>query len=134
MVDVTAVVNSQYPHLLYKRTSEGEAVQDEHGGWSASPGTWAKFSSCREEPNGKGTTIATAGGKFTTFSSAVYIPQSVTERITEGTEVIIAESELDTTKLDDSQYIKDLVNKGTVRLTGTCLKYDRGRLHSRLWV
>lgn len=33
---VTDVASRQYPHYLYKRTSNGEAVQDANGSWQAS--------------------------------------------------------------------------------------------------
>lgn len=137
MVNVTDVINRQYPHHLYRRESAAEATQNELGGWSESEAAWRYCGTCREETNGKGATIATAGGKFTTFSALIQIPQGATERIPEGTEVIVTDTQLeaaDVEQLDDRGKVQELVSKGTVRIAGTCLKYDAGRLHSRLWV
>lgn len=137
MVNIADVINNQYPHRLYIRASQGEATQDDHGAWRESGAGWRLYGACREETNGKGSTIATGGGKFTTFSALIQIPQGATERIPEGTEVIAADVELDAAtvaRLDDSGMVQELVSKGTVRIAGTCLKFDLGRLHSRLWV
>lgn len=137
MVNLADVINRQYPHHLYKRISAGEAVQDEHGSWSASEAAWVYCGTCREETNGKGATIATAGGKFTTFSALIQIPQATAERIPEGTEVLVSEEILDASEvetLDDRSKVQELINSGAVRIAGTCLKFDFGRLHSRLWV
>lgn len=137
MVNIADVINNQYPHRLYYRASEGEATQDEHGAWLQSTASWKLYGACREETNGKGATIATAGGKFTTFSALIQIPQGSGARIPEGTEIIATDKELDAAtiaSLDDRQLVQELVNEGTVRIAGTCLKFDLGRLHSRLWV
>ena len=137
MVNIADVINNQYPHRLYYRASEGEATQDDHGAWRESEAGWKLYGACREETNGKGSTIATGGGKFTTFSALIQIPQGAGERIPEGTEVIAADKELDAAtvaRLDDANLVQELVNEGTVRIAGTCLKFDLGRLHSRLWV
>lgn len=137
MVNIANVINNQYPRRLYIRASQGEATQDDHGAWRESGAGWRLYGACREETNGKGSTIATGGGKFTTFSALIQIPQGAGERIPEGTEVIAADVELDAAtvaRLDDRGMVQELVNKGTVRIAGTCLKFDLGRLHSRLWV
>ena len=91
---VTDVVNRQYPHYLYKRTSSGEAVQDANGSWHTSGGAWTFHSRCREETNGKGTQIQAASGKFVTFASLIQIPVGV-EIIPEGTEIAVADESLD---------------------------------------
>lgn len=137
MVNISTVINSQYPHRLYYRASEGEATQDSHGGWRESTATWRPYGACREETNGKGTTIATAGGTYTTFSATVMIPQGAPGRIPEGTEVIITDRELDddtVANFDDRSMVQDLISQGVVRASGSCLKFDLGRLHSRLWL
>ena len=112
-------------------------MQDDHGAWRESEAGWKLYGACREETNGKGSTIATAGGQFTTFSALIQIPQGADTRIPEGTEIIATDKELDAAtvgRLDDAKLVQELVNEGTVRAAGTCLKFDRGRLHSRLWV
>ena len=137
MVNIADVINNQSPHRLFYRASQGEATQDDHGAWIEGDAGWKLYGACREETNGKGSTIATAGGKFTTFSALIQIPQGAGDRIPEGTEVIATDKELDAATiaaLDDRGLVQELVNKGTVRIAGTCLKFDLGRLHSRLWV
>lgn len=127
MVNLADVINNQYPHRLYYRASEGEATQDDHGAWRESEAGWKLYGACREETN----------GKFTTFSALIQTPQGAGARIPEGTEVIATDKELDATtvaRLDDAKLVQELVNEGTVRVAGTCLKFDLGRLHSRLWV
>jgi hypothetical protein len=133
MVAIRRVIAEQYPHHLYTRTGANEATQDEHGGWAESGGQWQHCGRCREETNGKGTSAAVGGGQFTTYSATIYLPQGAA-RIPEGTEVIVADTELDPADLDDKDRIRELVNGGLVRIAGTCLKFDTGRLHSRLWV
>lgn len=130
---VTDVVNRQYPHYLYKRTSSGEAVQDANGSWHTSGGAWTFHSRCREETNGKGTQIQAASGKFVTFASLIQIPVGV-ERIPEGTEVAIADEPLEPSALLDQESMAEAKITGKVRISGECLKFDKGRLHSRLWV
>ena len=120
---VTSVVNNQYPHYLYKRTTGGEAVQN----------AWAFHSKCREETNGKGTQINTASGKFVTFSSLVQIPVGV-ERIPEGVEIAVTEEPLEPSALLDQTVMEEAKISGLVRVSGECLKFDKGRLHCRLWV
>lgn len=48
---VTDVASRQYPHYLYKRTSNGEAVQDANGSWKVFDAEWTLHSICREETN-----------------------------------------------------------------------------------
>ena len=129
---VTDVVNRQYPHYLYKRTTGGEAIQDANGSWDTPDGEWSFHSRCREETNGKGTQIE-AGGKFVTFSSLVQIPAGV-ERIPEGVEIAVTEEPLEPSALLDQTVMEEAKISGLVRVSGECLKFDKGRLHCRLWV
>lgn len=130
---VTDVVNRQYPHYLYKRTTDGEAVQDANGSWQTSGGAWTYHSPCREETNGKGTQIQAANGKFVTFASLIQIPVGV-ERIPEGVEVAVAEEPLEPSVLLDQAFMAEAKISGIIRISGECLKFDKGRLHCRLWV
>ena len=140
MVNIADVINNQYPHQLYMRESAAEAEQDEHGSWvppADKPAGWKRYGECREETNGRGSTIRTAGGEFTTFSATVQIPQAYRDRIPEGSEIAVADRELTAAEiatLDDPQACQQLIGAGVLRITGPCLKHDIGRLHSRLWV
>lgn len=129
---VTDVVNRQYPHYLYKRTTGGEAIQDANGSWDTPDGEWSFHSRCREETNGKGTQIE-AGGKFVTFSSLVQIQAGV-ERIPEGVEIAVTEEPVEPSMLLDQAKTAEAKISGLVRISGECLKFDKGRLHCRLWV
>ena len=130
---VTNVVKNQYPNYLYKRTTGGEAVQNANGSWETTASTWSFHSRCREETNGKGTQINTASGKFVTFSSLVQIPAGV-ERIPEGVEIAVTEEQLEPSALLDQTVMEEAKISGLVRVSGECLKFDKGRLHCRLWV
>jgi hypothetical protein len=56
------------------------------------------------------------------------------ERIPEGTEVAIADEPLEPSALLDQESMTEAKITGKVRISGECLKFDKGRLHSRLWV
>lgn len=130
---VTDVASRQYPHYLYKRTSEGEATQDANGSWIETAERWELHSRCREETNGKGTQLQTTNGKFVTFASLVQLPAG-TERIPEGVEVAVLEQPLEPSALLDQEAMAQAKITGVIRITGECLKFDKGRLHCRLWV
>jgi hypothetical protein len=110
----------QYPHYLYI-LSVPSATQDANGNWinnNQDSSSWTYHSVCREETNGKGSTINGADGKAVVYSSSVYLPKSAGD-IKEGTIVVV------------SQF-----NDPTdgVRIKGAALKFDRGQLSKRLWV
>lgn len=135
MVSVTEVINSQYPHWLYARMAHGEAVQDEQTGrWQGEQLGWLKLCRCREETNGKGNQIQAAGGEFITFSAIVQLPKG-TPVIEPGTEVVVSDFnyQIEGT-FDNPDVMTSAPLNGSFRLKGICLKYDAGRLHSRLWV
>ena len=106
----------QYPHFLYI-IQPGESMQDEDGNWTETDNETVYIGPCREETSGKGNELRTAGGRFITYTSVIQLPKGST-RIQEGTTIIVS---------DDA-------NCNSVRIKGTCLKYDAGQLHSRLWV
>ena len=133
MVDISAVINNQYPHFLYKRTS-GEAVQDANGSWVTEEEPAFTFcGSCREETNGKGSKVQAANGEYREFSSLVQIPV-VVQRIPEGTEIVVTTEEIPADELLSEDFVDRAKAEGIVRISGECLKYDEGRLHNRLWV
>ena len=105
---VTDVASRQYPHYLYKRTSNGEAVQD-------------------------ATQIQAANGKFVTFASLIQIPKGV-QRIPEGMEIAVADEPLEPSRLLNQETMEEAKISGIIRISGVCLKFDKGRLHCRLWV
>jgi hypothetical protein len=110
----------QYPHYLYILTVPA-STQDASGNWVNNTGnstSWTFHSVCREETNGKGSTINGPDGKSIVYSSAVYLPKSA-GNIKEGATVVI------------SQF-----NDPTdgVRIKGQALKFDNGQLSKRLWV
>lgn len=120
---VTDVASRQYPHYLYKRTSNGEAVQDANGSWKAFDAEWTLHSICREETN----------GKFVTFASLIQIPKGV-QRIPEGMEIAVADEPLEPSRLLNQETMEEAKISGIIRISGVCLKFDKGRLHCRLWV
>ena len=133
MVDISAVINNQYPHFLYKRNS-GEAVQNANGSWVKQGTTAYEFcGACREETNGKGSKVQAANGVFREFSSLVQIPVGV-QRIPEGTEIVVTTVEVEAERLQSENFVETAKAEGIVRISGECLKFDEGRLHNRLWV
>lgn len=133
MVNISAVINNQYPHFLYKRTS-GEAVQNANGSWATdNAAAYELCGACREETNGKGNKVQAANGVFREFSSLVQIPVGVTP-IPEGTEIVVTTVEADTEMLESEDFVEIAKAEGIVRISGECLKFDEGRLHNRLWV
>lgn len=133
MVDISAVINNQYPHFLYKRNS-GEAVQNANGSW-VKQGTTAYelCGACREETNGKGSKVQAANGVFREYSSLVQIPVGV-QRIPEGTEIVVTTVEVEAERLQSENFVETAKAEGIVRISGECLKFDEGRIHNRLWV
>jgi hypothetical protein len=114
------VANYQYPQYLYCK-STGEAAQGPNGSWAGASPEWILVGICREETNGKGTSIQTADGRFLVFSSLVYLPRG-SAKVQEGSEILIMKEKA------------EVVNEGEAILKGTCLKFDDGRLHCRMWV
>lgn len=106
----------QYRHYLFAVTTD-ESTQDEDGYWSDEEQKAVFLSMCREETNGQGSEVQTADGTYRKFSSLIQIPKGALT-IDEGTSVFVAENE----------------DGSGVRIKGTALKFDKGELHSRLWV
>lgn len=107
----------QYPHFLFVR-AVGSSTQDSEGNWVPASDTVALHSVCREETNGKGTTINGTDGKAIVYSSMVYLPRTAL-RIKEGTEVFVCETE---------------DGLGIIRIKGQVLKFDANQLNARIWV
>lgn len=108
-------IYDQYPHYLYKDTEDG----------------WVFVTKCREETNGKGGHIKNGDSESYLYSSIVQMPAGVT-KIPEGIEVLASGRELTATELAGD--LQTLVEDGTIRMRGTCAKFDPGRLHCRMWV
>lgn len=126
---VTAT-HQYYQYLFVRR--EAEAVQLPNGSWDASGGGWELVAACREETNGKGATIVTANGQTRVFGSLIQLPKG-TSRINEGTEVAVLREAVDAAMITDD-FIEASRITGLVVATGTCQKFDLGRLHCRLWI
>lgn len=107
----------QYPHFLFLVESGTESVQDEYGNWSDAEPKNKFISVCREETNGKGTQIQTAGGKFILFAALIQLPKDCGQIDTGAT-----------------VFISNDADGNDIRVRGTVLKFDEGQLHSRLWV
>lgn len=103
-------VLEQYPHYLYRDTEDG----------------WVYVGRCREETNGKGGHIRTADMEVYTFSSIVQMPAG-TPKIPEGVEIAVLEKPSEMPNGPSSLTM-------SLRILGTCAKFDPGRLHCRMWV
>lgn len=123
------VTMPQYYQHLYRLTN-GEAVQGANGQWTQQSASWVYVGLCREETNGKGSSVATADGQVLVFSSLVQMPTG-TARIDEGTRVLITRSQHDT--ITETMITQGKLS-GEVVATGRCMKFDSGRLHCRMWL
>ena len=127
------VTTHQYPQYLYALQT-GEAIQNPTtGGWKTAEPEWVLKGICREETNGKGHTIHTAGGNSIVFSSLIQLPAG-TERINEGTEIAVTREEIEPAQLLSPDFVKQAKITGLIIVKSKCLKYDFGRLHCRLWI
>lgn len=106
----------QYPHFLFVKTVT-ESTQDNNGNWTDPSETLVLHSACREQPNGKGSFVNGPDGKAIIFSSVIHLPLE-TEKISEGSEVLVSSSE----------------SGSDIRINGQVIKYDTGQLHCRLWL
>lgn len=92
-------------------------MQDEFGNWVSGDSRKELYSRCREETNGRGDALDTAGGKHIVFKALVQLPRG-RNGVAEGTTVTVS---------DD----KDCES---IRIRGEVLKSDKGQLHTRLWL
>lgn len=127
---MVTTTHQYYQYLFVSRDSE--AVQLPNGSWGTSGVGWELVAACREETNGKGTTIVTANGETRVFASLIQLPRG-TARINEGTEVAVLREAVDAAMITDD-FIEASRITGLVVATGTCQKFDLGRLHCRLWI
>lgn len=127
------ITSYQYPQYLYAFNNGEDAEQKTNGSWKKTVPSWELKAACREETNGKGSTIQTANGKTLVFASLIQIPKG-TARINEGTEVLVTREEVEPNQLLEPGFIDSAKISGLVVAKGICEKYDYGRLHCRLWI
>jgi hypothetical protein len=127
------ITSYQYPQYLYAFNNDEDAEQLPNGSWKETVPSWELKAACREETNGKGSTIHTANGKTLVFASLIQLPKG-TARINEGTEVLVTREEVDPNQLLEPGFIDSAKISGLVVAKGICEKYDYGRLHCRLWI
>ena len=133
MVDISAVITNQYPHYLYTRTSGGDAVQDENGSWVDAEPTAQFIGVCRDETGGRGSEANVAQAVFRDYTSLIQAPAD-TVHITEGTEVFVTDTKIEAEQLLDGDFVESATLSGVIRISGTISKFDKGRLHCRIWV
>jgi hypothetical protein len=126
-------LNPQYPHALYALTTP-EATRNANGSWVQAEPSWSLVGACREETNGKGSTITTTDGHALLFTALIQLPKG-TARVNEGTEVAVADETLTAAEIADlGANLEAWRRSGKIRIAGTCAKFDKGRLHCRLWI
>lgn len=119
------MVVSQYNHYVYIQV-HGATTVDENDDLVADEPTWELLCKGREEPNGRGEEIQTEGMKTYRFASLVQMPRG-TAKVKVGTRVMVTECEQDPLGLANGS-VKGL------RIAGTCMKFDNGQLHCRMWL
>ena len=122
--------NQYYQHLYVLLCAPGTTA--DNGDYIPGRSEWVYWGCCREETNGRGQVIKTTDQEAYKFSSLVQMPAGM-PRIPEGTRIAVSDMELNTGGLTN-QVLSDLQKTGTVRLSGSCHKFDSGRLHCRMWV
>lgn len=125
-------ISPQYNHFLYVLDSD-EGVYDEEGLLMGSASSWTFWAMCREETNGSGSYIYAAGKGNYQYSALIQMPVG-TQYITDGTEVIVSNRELEAEEIDSRDKIADLIRKGVLRIAAASSKFDVGRLHCRMWL
>lgn len=129
----------QYPHYLFATLSE-ESRQDENGNWTLGGQRVVFLSICREETDGRGQEVQTADGRYRKFSSVIQIPKSakIPREVGEDPHGSPSNSHGKSAVLDiregTSVFVADSADGSGIRIEGVVLKFDRGQLHSRLWV
>lgn len=123
----------QYPQYLYALQHDDESVQSPNGSWETPAAAWELKAACREETNGKGSTIQIADGETRVFASLIQLPKG-TAKVPEGTQVIVTREKVDVSQLLNPEFVEAAKVTGLVVVTGTCEKFDLGRLHCRLWI
>lgn len=112
------VAVKQYPHFLYTLVPGGDSYQDEAGNWVETPDTWAFKTICREETNGRGTSIQGADGKALVFSSLVLLSRGA-GKVANGSTIRVCNTK-------DAEF--------SVRIEKTVLNCDISTLHGRIWL
>lgn len=133
MVDISTVINNQYPHHLYVLSCNGDAEQDANGSWQDTDATAKYIGVCRDETSGRSTEENVAQATYRGFQSLIQAPAD-TEHITEGAEIVVTDEKIDTDELLNSEYVAKAKQSGLIRITGVVSKFDKGRLHCRIWI
>lgn len=135
MVEISTIINNQYPHHLYVLSCNEDAEQDANGSWqSTDTDATAKYIGvCRDETNGRSTEENVAQATYRDFKSLIQLPVD-TEHITEGTEIVVTDEKIEAEKLLNSEYVAEARQSGLIRITGVVSKFDKGRLHCRIWI
>ena len=108
----------QYPQYLYALQHDGESVQLPNGSWETPAAAWELKAVCREETNGKGSTIQTADGETRVFASLIQLPKG-TAKIPEGTQVIVTREKVDVSQLSNTEFVEAAKATGLVVVTGS---------------
>jgi hypothetical protein len=127
------VTTYQYPQYLYALQTAEAKQNPNTGSLETVTEVWELKGICREETNGKGHTIQTAGGENLVFASLIQIPAG-TPRINEGTQIAVTRTEIGPENLLNDDFVTQSKIAGLVIAFGKCMKYDFGRLHCRLWI
>jgi hypothetical protein len=127
------VTTYQYPQYLYALQTAEAKQNPNTGSWETGPEIWELKGICREETNGKGHTIQTAGGETLVFASLIQIPAG-TPHINEGTQIAVTRTAVEPENLLNDDFVTQSKIAGLVIAFGKCMKYDFGRLHCRLWI
>ncbi len=111
----------QYPHYLYKEVTP-ESERSDDGSYSAVEPSFEYVGTCRQEPSGGASTVATEDGRTFICTSMVYAPVG-TPKVDVGTRILVRADQND----------DPLATEGML-VCGDCKRTDVGRLHTRIWM
>lgn len=108
----------QYPHYLFRQTTETKSVQDSKGNWTNNAIVKNEFvSMCRQESDGRGTEYMVADGTFHQSTSVIQCPKGI-PAIAKGETIVVAND----------------AGCEDVRCSGVCLNFDPAQMHTRIWL
>lgn len=108
---------SQYPHILkFEAVTAGDPYKDDNGDIIVPKGTKTTIElKCRFEPNSTGKTIISNNGQSKIYNWDIYMPLFQPD-VPNGIE------------------IKGFLLDGSLKASGTVLRFDRGQMNARAWV
>ena len=124
-----------YPYFLYAQQPQAEAVRNDEGDFvEGLPSAWVLIGNCRDEINTKGETVTQINGENIQIQAIIYAPKD-TQILPHGSKVVVSKEALtNTANLQNSEWLKEQVLTGLIRINDTVKGRSQTRLNMRIWV